>query len=100
MDGSREKMKIEKFSDLLSERAKDIKASEIREMLKLTQMPDIISFAGGLPNPLSFPIDEINEINKDILKDHANVALQYGTTEGFTPLREELCKWMAKKSIK
>jgi 2-aminoadipate transaminase len=68
-----------------------IKASEIREILKVTEQDDVISFAGGLPAPELFPIDEINEINQVILKKEGAKALQYTTTEGYAPLRE----WIA-----
>lgn len=70
-----------------------IKASEIREILKVTEQEDVISFAGGLPAPELFPIDEINEINQIVLKEAGTKALQYTTTEGYTPLRE----WIAKR---
>ena len=66
-----------------------IKASEIREILKVTEQEDVISFAGGLPAPgCVFPIDEINEINQIVLKEAGTKALQYTTTEGYAPLRE------------
>lgn len=68
-----------------------IKASEIREILKVTEQEGVISFAGGLPAPELFPIDEINEINQIVLKEAGTKALQYTTTEGYAPLRE----WIA-----
>jgi 2-aminoadipate transaminase len=71
-----------------AERAKGMKASEIRELLKLTQQPDIISFAGGLPSPLSFPTDDIAKVTHDVMVTAAEEALQYGTTEGYERLRE------------
>lgn len=70
-----------------------IKASEIREILKVTEQEDVISFAGGLPAPELFPIDEINEVNQVVLKEAGTKALQYTTTEGYAPLRE----WIAKR---
>lgn len=70
-----------------------IKASEIREILKVTEQEDVISFAGGLPAPELFPIDEINEINQIVLNEAGTKALQYTTTEGYGPLRE----WIAKR---
>ena len=80
------------FEEKFSSRAKLLKASEVREILKLTQNPDVISFAGGLPNPLSFPVEIINEIVCDLLKENPEKVLQYGTTEGIDPLREEIAK--------
>ena len=70
-----------------------IKASEIREILKVTEKEDVISFAGGLPAPELFPIKEIDEISQIVLKESGTKALQYTTTEGFKPLRE----WIANR---
>ena len=80
------------FDHKFSERARVMKASEIREILKLTQRPEIISFAGGLPNPLTFPKEIIREIVVDLLDKNPELPLQYGTTEGVNPLREEIAK--------
>jgi 2-aminoadipate transaminase len=71
----------------------EIKASEIREILKVTEQEDVISFAGGLPAPELFPIEEINEVNQIVLKEAGTKALQYTTTEGYAPLRE----WIANR---
>lgn len=71
-----------------------IKGSVIRELLKLTNKPDIISLAGGLPSPDSFPSDDIQEIACKILKERPEVALQYGSTEGFSELKQEIIKLM------
>jgi len=76
----------------LSLSAKSMKKSAIREILKLLQDPDMISFAGGLPSPDSFPIDEIKEITTMVLETQGKSALQYGTTEGDPGLREMLLK--------
>ena len=70
-----------------------IKASEIREILKVTEKDDVISFAGGLPAPELFPIKEIDEVSQIVLKKSGTKALQYTTTEGFKPLRE----WIASR---
>lgn len=75
---------------LYSERAKEIKASEIREILKLTQQPEIISFAGGLPAPELFPIDAMKSVASKVLDECGREALQYSTTEGYAPLREKI----------
>ncbi|HDR89838.1 MAG TPA: PLP-dependent aminotransferase family protein [Bacteroidetes bacterium] len=72
--------------------ARNMKKSEIRELLKLTQKPGLISFAGGLPSPDSFPIEELKEICYEILENDGAAALQYSTTEGDTLLREQLIK--------
>jgi len=72
----------------LSERMNYLRASEIRELLKLTEEPDIISFAGGLPAPELFPIEEMKVISHKVLNDEGKAALQYGPTEGYAPLRK------------
>ena len=74
-----------------AERLSYLKASEIREILKITERPDIISFAGGLPAPELFPVKEIIEVNRRVLEEKGESALQYSTTEGYAPLRE----WIA-----
>ncbi len=71
-----------------AERTSSIKASEIRELLKLTEQPDIISFAGGLPAPELFPLEKINEVMSQVIKEKGYIALQYASTDGYTPLRE------------
>ena len=69
-------------------RTDNLKASEIREILKLTQQPEIISFAGGLPAPELFPVEEMAKASQEVLKESGRQALQYSTTEGYLPLRE------------
>ena len=76
-----------------AERMSNLKASEIREILKVTQRPEVISFAGGLPAPELFPIEEIKAVNQLVLEESGFVALQYTTTEGYLPLRE----WIANR---
>lgn len=61
--------------------------SAIREILKVTEQPDVISFAGGLPAPELFPVDEVREATLACLAEDASAALQYGPTEGYAPLR-------------
>lgn len=76
-----------------AKRMKHLKASEIREILKVTERAEIISFAGGLPAPELFPVEEIKEVNRLVLEEEGTKALQYTTTEGYTPLRE----WIANR---
>lgn len=73
-----------KFSD----KVKHLEASAIREIFKILAKPGIISFAGGAPAPELFPKKELAEIAKDVLENQGEVALQYGVTEGYTPLVE------------
>ncbi|MDE5419802.1 PLP-dependent aminotransferase family protein [Labilibaculum sp. DW002] len=81
---------ITNLENILSDSAKGMKRSVIRELLKLTQRPDIISFAGGLPAPSTFPIEELKQISNEVLEEEGSSALQYGQTEGETHLREIL----------
>jgi 2-aminoadipate transaminase len=67
-------------------------SSVIRELLKLTEQPDIISFGGGLPAPEVFPVKEFKEACNIVLDTLGAQALQYGTTEGYTPLREMIAR--------
>ncbi|MBS3801659.1 MAG: PLP-dependent aminotransferase family protein [Candidatus Thermoplasmatota archaeon] len=84
---------------LYSERAGKMRKSVIRELLKVAQDPEIISFAGGLPNPNSFPIDDLNTIIQAVMRNHGKSALQYGTTQGLTELRKNLAERAYKDGI-
>ena len=78
-----------------------LKGSEIRELLKLTAQPDIISFAGGMPAPELFPVEQMMEASMAVLKENGRVALQYSSTEGYPRLREQIAERMlAKNNIK
>ena len=79
---------ISDLQEILSTNAKGMKKSAIRELLKLTKDPEIISFAGGLPAPETFPIEELIEITAKVLREDGEKALQYGSTEGDDRLRE------------
>lgn len=83
----------------LAARAKKMTSSVIRELLKLTEKPDIISFAGGLPAAELFPIREFREACEYVLTTNGSKALQYGATEGYTPLREYLSEKMQKYGV-
>jgi 2-aminoadipate transaminase len=80
----------------LARRAEKMNPSVIREILKITEKPGIISFAGGLPSPLTFPIDAMREASERVLRDDGKAALQYAASEGFGPLRE----WVAQDLLK
>ncbi|KWZ43706.1 2-aminoadipate aminotransferase [Burkholderia savannae] len=77
----------------LSERARKLTSSAIREILKVTGRPEVISFAGGLPSPATFPAERMREAADRVLRDSPAAALQYSATEGFLPLRE----WIAER---
>jgi 2-aminoadipate transaminase len=73
-----------------AQRTQRMKSSAIRELLKLTEQPDIISFGGGLPAPDVFPIQEFQQACTRVLSEQGATALQYGATEGYFPLREQI----------
>ncbi|MGA7512650.1 MAG: PLP-dependent aminotransferase family protein [Candidatus Sulfotelmatobacter sp.] len=81
-------------------RALRIKSSTIRELLKITDQPEMISFGGGLPAPDVFPVQRFEEACHTVLEAHGAQALQYGATEGYEPLREMIAKNMARYGIK
>jgi len=83
-----------------AQRMQGMSSSAIRELLKLTQQPDIISFAGGLPAPELFPVAEFQAATGRVLSNHGSQALQYSTTEGYEPLREYIVGKMAEYGIK
>lgn len=91
---TKKKPQLEEF---FSDRAKAMKASVIRELLKLTQQPNMISFAGGLPNPVTFPVENIKEICLEVLQRDGNAALQYETTEGYSKFRNAIMERCRKK---
>ena len=76
-------------------RVQYMKPSAIRELLKVTQNPEVISFAGGLPAAELFPIPEIDAAAHKVLTEHGIQALQYGTAEGYQPLREHIARMLS-----
>ena len=85
------------WEHVLANRSSRMKASEIRELLKLLDQPDIISFAGGIPDPALFPVDAFSTAMDDALARDG--ALQYSVSEGYLPLREWIAKDMARIGI-
>jgi 2-aminoadipate transaminase len=83
-----------------AQRTQRMGSSAIRELLKYTEKPDIISFAGGLPAPDVFPVEEFRAACDRVLRDHGPMALQYGTTDGYLPLREMIARHSARYGIK
>lgn len=79
------------WENFYAQRARMLTTSSIRELLKITQVPDIISFAGGLPAPELLPTEEVAAATAEVLHTRGTQALQYGPTEGYMPLRE----WVA-----
>lgn len=88
------------WEDLFASRASRMRASEIRELLKLLEQPDIISFAGGIPDPVLFPVEDFQAAFGSILSDdRQTAALQYSISEGYPPLREWIVERMAQLGI-
>lgn len=87
------------WTQVLASRMSRMKASEIRELLKLLDQPEIISFAGGIPDPALFPKDAYQNAFASALTDKASMALQYSTSEGYAPLREWIAGEMARIGI-
>lgn len=83
-----------------AQRAKGIRSSAIRELLKFTQRPEVISFAGGLPASEVFPTERFREACCKVLAEKPHLALQYGATEGYEPLREMIARHIARYGIK
>src|SRR5215510_6901420 len=75
------------WQDLYAQRTERMRASDIREILKVTAQPDVISLAGGLPAPELFPVDEYRRAFEWVLETDGAQALQYGPSEGYRPLR-------------
>ncbi len=88
-----------KLESLYSLNVVGMKKSVIRELLKLTRKPEIISFAGGLPSPKTFPIQQIADLAKEMILECGDWALQYGPTEGDPRLKDEIIKLMASDGI-
>ena len=79
-----------------ADRMGKVEGSAIRELLKLTARPEVISFAGGMPAPELFPVEEMKKVSVAVLEEQGQVALQYTTTEGYLPLREKIADRMNK----
>ncbi|UUZ74143.1 PLP-dependent aminotransferase family protein [Polaromonas sp. P1(28)-8] len=80
-----------------ADRLNNVETSAIRELFKLLGKPGIISFAGGFPDPAMFDVEGLKEASGNVLNEEAGPALQYGATEGYQPLRDQLSTFMATK---
>ena len=81
-----------------AKRMDNIKASDIRQLLKIIGQPGIISFAGGLPAPELFPVEDFKAALDAVMDENGRVALQYGATEGWKPLRDHIVKRLAARN--
>lgn len=89
-----------KYSYKFADRISKTPRSFVREILKVTENPEIISFAGGLPSPESFPVKSISHSVNKVLSEDGKDALQYSTTEGYRPLREYIAQRYSKYGLK
>ena len=87
------------FSHLLSDRTEKMGASAIREILKVVGKPGMVSLAGGIPSPDSFPMDRMKELTEKVLSKYGCNAFQYDLSEGFVPLREAVAVYLAGRGI-
>lgn len=92
--------KKEKMETIFAERTRHIRASAIREILKVVSKPQMISLAGGIPAPESFPVNLMKQLTDSVLTKYGAAALQYDATEGFGPLREVLTVFLKEMGIK
>src|SRR5689334_21236981 len=87
------------WTEQLSFGASQLTSSALRDLLKVTEETDMISFAGGLPAPECFPTEELTAASERVLVEHPAVALQYGETEGYRPLRAFVAERMASLGV-
>ena len=88
------------FETLLADRTKLMEANAIREILKVVSKPGVVSLAGGIPSPESFPMDIFKELTDRVLTKYSSGAFQYDLTEGFVPLREQVSILLESRGIK
>ena len=81
----------------LSDKFANLKPSAVREILKVTNEPGMIAFAGGSPDTAAFPCKEVEKITAEILREDPVSALVYGVSEGYEPLRETVKKWLKRR---
>ena len=93
-------LELVKIENLLSARARLFKASEVRELLKVTEGKNIICFTGGFPDPQVFPKKELAEVASYVIEELGDRALQYGPTKGITEFRETLKRFLMNKGVK
>ncbi len=84
----------------LAHRMSRMKTSAVREILKIAERPEVLSFAGGLPAPELFPVEAIARAHADVFANEGPAALQYSTTEGYGPLREWICSHLGARGLR
>ena len=91
---------IQNLDNILSSNARNMRRSAIRDLLKVTSLPGMISFGGGFPDPNTFPVEQLKSIMQEVLEQESVSALQYGPTEGNARLREILAQRYQKEGLK
>lgn len=91
---------LDKWSDKYAERTQNIKSSAIRDLLAVTEQPDIISLAGGLPETTIFDLKGIRGIFDNLISNDISAAFQYGPSDGYPPLKDRICEILAEEGIK
>ena len=86
-----------KMAVKFARRLENAEGSAIREILKLASNPEVISFAGGLPAPELFPVEEMKKVALAVLEEQGRAAMQYYATDGYPPLREAIAERMNRK---
>jgi len=89
----------EEQKSVIANRVNNLPESFIREILKVTTRPDIISFAGGLPNPKLFPVEQLQSVTNKVFVEEGRAGLQYTVSEGFQPLREKISERYSEKGL-
>jgi 2-aminoadipate transaminase len=84
----------------LAQRMSRMKASAVREILKVAERPDVLSFAGGLPAPELFPVEAIAQAHAEVFANEGRAAMQYSTTEGYGPLREWISSHLGERGLR
>ncbi|MFN3268893.1 MAG: aminotransferase class I/II-fold pyridoxal phosphate-dependent enzyme, partial [Zestosphaera sp.] len=85
---------------MLARRSELFKASDVRELLKLTEGKKVISLAGGMPDPQTFPKNELAEIAQEVISERGDASLQYAPTAGVSEFRKELMSFLQRRGIK
>jgi 2-aminoadipate transaminase len=93
------RVEFDNWSELYAKRIGRLRASEVRQLLAVTARPDIISFAGGLPDTKAFPVQHIVEATRYVMEENGHIALQYGPSEGHTGLKEKIVELMGEEGI-
>lgn len=93
------KHEIERYARLFAERSERVKTSAMRDMMSITDRPEVISLASGMPDTKSFPKDLLESIFVDMARRHSAELLQYTPTEGITEVKERICEVMAAEQI-